>query len=67
MKPEIEAFDSGHLWYARQLVEEGLVEPPPFWVQLCQKDPLGRAGRSALVPGAGHQRATRTGCSPPSR
>ena len=40
VKPEIEAFDSGHLWFARQLVEEGLVEPPPL-VQLCMGVPWG--------------------------
>ena len=40
VKPEIEAFDSGHLWFARQLVEEGLVEPPPL-VQLCMGIPWG--------------------------
>ena len=40
VKPEIEAFDSGHLWFARQLVEEGLVEAPPL-VQLCMGIPWG--------------------------
>jgi uncharacterized protein (DUF849 family) len=28
VKPEIEAFDTGHLWFAKQLVEEGLIEDP---------------------------------------
>ena len=40
VKPEIEAFDSGQLWFAKQLVEEGLVEPPPL-VQLCMGIPWG--------------------------
>ncbi len=34
VKPEIEAFDTGHLWFARQLVEEGVLEGPAL-VQLC--------------------------------
>jgi len=32
--PEIEAFDTGHLWLARQLVSEGIVRAPAL-VQLC--------------------------------
>jgi uncharacterized protein (DUF849 family) len=27
VKPEIEAFDTGHLWFAKQLVKEGTLEP----------------------------------------
>ena len=27
VKPEIEAFDTGHLWYAKQLVADGVLEP----------------------------------------
>ncbi|MGI9363759.1 MAG: 3-keto-5-aminohexanoate cleavage protein [Rhizobiaceae bacterium] len=34
VKPEIEAFDTGHLWFAKQLVEEGVLEPNAL-VQLC--------------------------------
>jgi len=34
VRPEIEAFDTGHLWFARQLVAEGLIEDPVL-VQLC--------------------------------
>ena len=40
VKPEIEAFDSGHLWFARRLVEEGIVDPPPL-LQLCMGIPWG--------------------------
>ncbi len=32
--PEIEAFDTGHLWLARQLVEDGVLKSPAL-VQLC--------------------------------
>ena len=39
-KPEIEAFDTGHLWFAKQLVEEGVLEAPAL-VQLCMGVPWG--------------------------
>ncbi|MDC1120589.1 3-keto-5-aminohexanoate cleavage protein [Alphaproteobacteria bacterium] len=34
VKPEIEAFDTGHLWFAKKLFEDGLIEGPAL-VQLC--------------------------------
>jgi uncharacterized protein (DUF849 family) len=37
---EIEAFDTGHLWLARQLVSEGII-PEPVLVQLCMGVPWG--------------------------
>ena len=40
VKPEIEAFDTGHLWFAKQLVEEGILEGPAL-VQLCMGVPWG--------------------------
>ena len=40
VRPEIEAFDTGHLWFARQLVSEGLIEEPVL-VQLCMGIPWG--------------------------
>ena len=40
VQAEIEAFDTGHLWFARQLVEEGVL-PPPVLVQLCMGVPWG--------------------------
>ncbi|MEL7300293.1 MAG: 3-keto-5-aminohexanoate cleavage protein [Pseudomonadota bacterium] len=40
VKPEIEAFDTGHLWYAKQLVKEGVLEAPAL-VQLCMGVPWG--------------------------
>jgi uncharacterized protein (DUF849 family) len=40
VKPEIEAFDTGHLWYARQLVAEGVLAEPAL-VQLCMGVPWG--------------------------
>jgi len=40
VKPEIEAFDTGHLWFAKQLVEEGVLAAPGL-VQLCMGVPWG--------------------------
>jgi len=37
---EIEAFDTGHLWFAKQLVKEGII-PDPVLVQLCMGVPWG--------------------------
>ena len=38
--PEIEAFETGHLWFARQLVSEGILRDPAL-VQLCMGIPWG--------------------------
>jgi len=40
VKPEIEAFDTGHLWLAKQLVSEGVLEENAL-VQLCMGVPWG--------------------------
>jgi uncharacterized protein (DUF849 family) len=37
---EIEAFDTGHLWLAKELVKEGVI-PAPTLVQLCMGVPWG--------------------------
>jgi uncharacterized protein (DUF849 family) len=37
---EIEAFDTGHLWLAKELVREGVI-PDPVLVQLCMGVPWG--------------------------
>ncbi|MEO1492745.1 MAG: 3-keto-5-aminohexanoate cleavage protein [Pseudomonadota bacterium] len=37
---EIEAFDTGHLWLAKNLVDQGLIEDPVL-VQLCMGVPWG--------------------------
>ena len=37
---EIEAFDTGHLWLAKELVKEGVI-PEPVLVQLCMGVPWG--------------------------
>ncbi len=40
VKPEIEAFDTGHLWYAKELVRLGVLKEPAL-VQLCMGVPWG--------------------------
>ncbi|MGY4319338.1 3-keto-5-aminohexanoate cleavage protein [Bradyrhizobium sp. JR3.5] len=58
VRPEIEAFDTGHLWIARDLVREGLITLP--LIQLCMGIPYGAPGdlttlmamMHALPPGA---------------
>ena len=40
VKPEIEAFDAGHLWFAKQLIADGVLEPNAL-VQLCMGVPWG--------------------------
>lgn len=34
VKPELEVFDLGHVWFAKQLMAEGLIEDPPMF-QVC--------------------------------
>jgi uncharacterized protein (DUF849 family) len=40
VKPEMEIFDSGNLWFANQMVKEGLIEGTPLY-QLCLGIPWG--------------------------
>ena len=40
VKPEIEAFDTGHLWFAKNLVADGVLNSPAL-VQLCMGVPWG--------------------------
>jgi uncharacterized protein (DUF849 family) len=40
VKPELEIFDTGHLWFANQLLKEGLLDAPPLF-QLCMGIPWG--------------------------
>ena len=34
VKPELETFDLGHIWFAKQMIEEGLIDSPPLF-QIC--------------------------------
>ena len=40
VKPEIEAFDTGNLWFAKRLAQKGIL-PEPVLVQLCMGVPWG--------------------------
>ena len=40
VKPEIEAFDTGHLWFSKELAKEGIITDPVL-VQLCMGIPWG--------------------------
>ena len=40
VKPEIEVFDLGHIWQAKQLIKEGLIDKDPLF-QLCMGIPYG--------------------------
>lgn len=48
VRVEMEIFDTGHLWFARQLVEEGLIDDPPFF-QLCMDIPYGAPADPSLL------------------
>jgi len=40
VKPELEVFDTGNLWFVRQLIQEGLIDAPAL-IQLCTGIPWG--------------------------
>ena len=53
VRVEMEIFDTGHLWFANQLVEEGFIDAPPMY-QLCMDIPYGAPADSG--PARGHGR-----------
>ncbi|WGW12347.1 3-keto-5-aminohexanoate cleavage protein [Saxibacter everestensis] len=48
VKPEMEIFDTGHLWFANIMVAEGLIDPPPLY-QLCMGIPYGAPADAGLL------------------
>ncbi|AZL09326.1 3-keto-5-aminohexanoate cleavage protein [Brevibacterium aurantiacum] len=48
VRPELEIFDTGNLWFANVLVEEGLIDPPPLY-QLCMGVPYGAPVDAGLL------------------
>src|SRR5208282_9779 len=40
VKPELEVFDTGHLWFTKQLLKEGLLDAQPLF-QICLGIPWG--------------------------
>ena len=43
VKPELEVFDTGNLWFVKQLIKEDLI-PSPALIQLCMGIPYGVPG-----------------------
>ena len=48
VRVEMEIFDTGHLWFAKTLVEEGLVDAPAMF-QLCMGIPYGAPADPRLL------------------
>ena len=48
VKPELEVFDTGHVWMANQMVQEGLIEQPPLY-QICLGIPYGAPATTAAM------------------
>ena len=48
VKPELEVFDSGHLWFAKQMCSEGLINDPPMF-QVCLGIPWGAPADTATM------------------
>jgi len=46
VKPEMEIFDTGHLWFAKTMVLEGLIAGPPMF-QICLGIPYGAPADTA--------------------
>jgi uncharacterized protein (DUF849 family) len=40
VKPELEVFDTGNLWFVKQMIKEGLIDAPAL-IQLCMGIPYG--------------------------
>tara|TARA_B110000014_G_C20081000_1_gene564849 strand:+ start:546 stop:1433 length:888 start_codon:yes stop_codon:yes gene_type:complete len=40
VKPELEVFDTGHMWFANKMHDEGLLDPPALF-QICLGIPYG--------------------------
>ena len=48
VKPELEIFDTGHLWFALQMQKEGLLDGKPMF-QFCHGIPWGMPAEPALL------------------
>lgn len=48
VKPELEIFDTGHLWFATKMIDEGLIAKPPLF-QLCMGIPYGAPANPELL------------------
>ena len=54
VRVEMEIFDTGHLWFAKELVAEGLVEAPPMF-QFCMGIPYGAPADPRVLATMVHQ------------
>ena len=48
VKPELEVFDTGQLWFAKQMLAEGLIDTPPLF-QICLGIPWGAPADTATM------------------
>lgn len=48
VKPELECFDTGNIWFANVMYEEGLLDDPPLY-QICQGIPYGAPADARLL------------------
>lgn len=48
VRPELECFDSGHIWFAERMHEEGLLEDPALY-QICLGIPWGAPADAAAM------------------
>lgn len=48
VKPELEIFDTGNLWFANMMYQEGLLDDPPLY-QLCMGIPYGTPVDTGLL------------------
>jgi uncharacterized protein (DUF849 family) len=48
VRPELEIFDTGHLWFANKLLDEDLLDTPAMY-QLCMGIPYGAPAEPALL------------------
>ncbi|MFC0107301.1 BKACE family enzyme [Kibdelosporangium aridum] len=48
VKPELEIFDTGQLWFATKMIDEGLIAKPPLF-QLCMGIPYGAPANPELL------------------
>ncbi len=48
VKPELEVFDTGHVWMANRMHQEGLIDDPPLY-QICLGIPYGAPATTAAM------------------
>jgi uncharacterized protein (DUF849 family) len=64
VKPEMEIFDTGHLWFATKMIDEGLIDPPPLFQLGVVRDRPRPAAVGGAVGAARRARAGGAGGQP---